>query len=449
MITARLFKEDVYLKETDAEILEVSAGKEGALVILDKTVFFPTGGGQSCDTGYIDDLRVKEVYEYDGEIYHVVEGGASLSPGDRVHLQIDWDRRFDNMQRHCGEHILSGVFHALCGGVNRGFHMGDDYMTIDISLEDDPSYSKIDDELLSEAELRCNRIIWADMPLKYPSMAECLDRRIIMADWNYGSGNDCGTKTEANAFNGAAKFREMGFRVWGCGAGRSYGDSVFAPRYDFHCDNFERWLSLETEGITESTLFTSWSVHLFPFSLQEPIFARAKFRNLTRDAFEKKYACDHYGKDGTRFFDAVRLLSIPAPLSQIVELGYNQTNQKAPLNALENTLAQTTILPEKIKDLLRNYDEAAEIFRKIPGADDWLFAARHLIFRAKLALLLSGNSSARLRGEVESELDELEALTRKAFNERLLPVSAALAVDNLFPQVKEVIRKHFEILWKT
>lgn len=292
-------------------------------------------------------------------------------------------------------------------------------------------------------------IIWADMPLKYPSMAECLDRRIIMADWNYGSGNDCGTKTEANAFNGAAKFREMGFRVWGCGAGRSYGDSVFAPRYDFHCDNFERWLSLETEGITESTLFTSWSVHLFPFSLQEPIFARAKFRNLTRDAFEKKYACDHYGKDGTRFFDAVRLLSIPAPLSQIVELGYNQTNQKAPLNALENTLAQTTILPEKIKDLLRNYDEAAEIFRKIPGADDWLFAARHLIFRAKLALLLSGNSSARLRGEVESELDELEALTRKAFNERLLPVSAALAVDNLFPQVKEVIRKHFEILWKT
>ena len=66
MITARLFKEDVYLKETDAEILEVSAGKEGALVILNKTVFFPTGGGQSCDTGYIDDLRVKEVYEYDG-----------------------------------------------------------------------------------------------------------------------------------------------------------------------------------------------------------------------------------------------------------------------------------------------------------------------------------------------------------------------------------------------
>ena len=65
MKTARLFKEDVYLKETDAEILEVSAGKEGALVVLDRTVFFPTGGGQSCDTGYLGGLRVKEVYEYD------------------------------------------------------------------------------------------------------------------------------------------------------------------------------------------------------------------------------------------------------------------------------------------------------------------------------------------------------------------------------------------------
>ena len=76
MKTARLFKEDVYLKETDAEILEVSAGKKGALVVLDRTVFFPTGGGQSCDTGYLGGLRVKEVYEYDGEIYHVVEGGS-------------------------------------------------------------------------------------------------------------------------------------------------------------------------------------------------------------------------------------------------------------------------------------------------------------------------------------------------------------------------------------
>ena len=165
MKTARLFKEDVYLKETDAEILQVSAGKEGALVVLDRTVFFPTGGGQSCDTGYLGGLRVKEVYEYDGEIYHVVEDAASLSPGDRVHLQIDWERRFDNMQRHCGEHILSGVFHSLCGGVNRGFHMGDDYMTIDISLEDDPSFTEINDKLLSEAELKCNRIIWADMPV--------------------------------------------------------------------------------------------------------------------------------------------------------------------------------------------------------------------------------------------------------------------------------------------
>ena len=165
MKTARLFKEDVYLKESDAEVLEVSCGKDGLLVVLDRTVFFPTGGGQSCDTGRMNEFRVKEVYERGGEIYHVVDENAGLSPGDKVHISIDWERRFDNMQRHCGEHILSGVFHALCGGINRGFHMGDDYMTIDISLEDDPSFTEIDDGLLAEAELRTNRIIWADMPV--------------------------------------------------------------------------------------------------------------------------------------------------------------------------------------------------------------------------------------------------------------------------------------------
>ena len=290
-------------------------------------------------------------------------------------------------------------------------------------------------------------VIWADMPLKYPSMAERLDRRIIMADWNYGSADDCGKTAEKDAFNGASEFRKMGFRVWGCGAGRSYGDSVFAPRYDFHRDNFERWLSLEAEGVTEETLFTSWSVHLFPFSLQEPIFARAKFRNLTRDAFEKEYSSRRYGKSGARFFDAVRLISTPAPLSRVVDLGYNQINQEAPINALEITLAKTPVIPEQAQGLLRNYGEAAEIFRHIPGAEDWRFAARHLIFRAKLALLLSGDGSASLRREVESELAELEPLTRKAFNERLLPASANLAADNLFLPVKEALRKHSEAVW--
>ncbi|MBQ6371445.1 MAG: hypothetical protein IJJ21_07675, partial [Firmicutes bacterium] len=91
--------------------------------------------------------------------------------GQTVHCRLDWDRRVDNMQRHCGEHIQSGIFYARCGGVNRGFHMGDDYMTIDISLEDDPTDPEtdrpeaIDMDLALECERRANQVVWSDAPV--------------------------------------------------------------------------------------------------------------------------------------------------------------------------------------------------------------------------------------------------------------------------------------------
>ncbi|MDO4545698.1 MAG: alanyl-tRNA editing protein, partial [Bacillota bacterium] len=85
--------------------------------------------------------------------------------GDTVHCRIDWARRFDNMQRHCGEHILSGVFYRLYGGVNRGFHMGRDYMTVDISLEEDPDFTQLTMDMALEAELQTNQVIWSDAPV--------------------------------------------------------------------------------------------------------------------------------------------------------------------------------------------------------------------------------------------------------------------------------------------
>jgi alanyl-tRNA synthetase len=101
------------------------------------------------------------------------EGPVADPPreGQNVHCILDWNRRFDNMQRHCGEHILSGIFYARCGGVNRGFHMGEDYMTIDISLEDDPTDpdtprpEAIDMDLALECELRANQVVWSDAPV--------------------------------------------------------------------------------------------------------------------------------------------------------------------------------------------------------------------------------------------------------------------------------------------
>lgn len=166
MKTDRLFKDNVYLKETRASVTSVSQRNGKTLITLDKTIFFPTGGGQSCDLGQIGKFQVEDVYEYEDEIYHQVDcDPCSLQPGLSVDLKIDWQRRFDNMQRHCGEHILSGIFYREFGGVNRGFHMGDQYMTIDISLEEDPKFTKITWEMAKLAELEANRVIWNDLPV--------------------------------------------------------------------------------------------------------------------------------------------------------------------------------------------------------------------------------------------------------------------------------------------
>ncbi|WP_419026589.1 alanyl-tRNA editing protein [Emergencia sp.] len=166
MNTIRRFKEDVYLKECTAKITGLS-DKDGHLhITLDQTIFFPTGGGQSCDIGTIANLPIIDVYETADDIFHVTDQKAhGLSIGDEVAITIDWPHRFDNMQRHCGEHILSGIFYALFGGVNRGFHMGEEYMTIDISLEEKPEFDKISWEMAKEVEFHANQAIWSNLPV--------------------------------------------------------------------------------------------------------------------------------------------------------------------------------------------------------------------------------------------------------------------------------------------
>lgn len=167
MKVKRLFKEDVYLREATSKITSVISRDDKTFVTLDQTIFFPTGGGQSCDGGKLGDFDVVDVFEEGEDIFHRIVGeeALNLNTGDEVKLSIDWDRRFDNMQRHCGEHILSGVFYQLYGGVNRGFHMGEDYMTIDISLEENPEFDKISWEMAKEAELRANMAIWENLPV--------------------------------------------------------------------------------------------------------------------------------------------------------------------------------------------------------------------------------------------------------------------------------------------
>ena len=165
MKTIKLFQSDVYRRIADAVVLQFDKdnSKNTSCLVLDCTIFFPTGGGQSCDLGTINGFEVIDVFEKENIVYHILKGcDASIETGDTVSLEIDWDRRFDNMQRHCGEHILSGIFFRLFGGVNRGFHMGEDYMTIDISLEADENYSEINWEMAMQAELEANKVIWGN-----------------------------------------------------------------------------------------------------------------------------------------------------------------------------------------------------------------------------------------------------------------------------------------------
>ena len=169
MKTIRLFKEDVYMQETEAVITSMTETKDGRTALtLDRTIFFPTGGGQSCDKGTIDGFPVIDVYEDEkaDDIIHVVEAApGELEFGKSVRLLLDWEHRFDNMQRHCGEHILSGMFFREYGGVNRGFHMGDQYMTIDISLEARPEFTSITWDMAKHAEECANEAIWQNQPV--------------------------------------------------------------------------------------------------------------------------------------------------------------------------------------------------------------------------------------------------------------------------------------------
>ena len=181
-MTIRLYQQDVYTRAWDAVITAAEPAapdKNDSLplftVRLDQSAFFPEGGGQSCDLGHLGPWDVVDVQETeDGDVIHTVRipDPADLpAAGKTVSCSLDWSRRFDNMQRHCGEHILSGIFYARCGGVNRGFHMGDDYMTIDISLEDDPTDpdtprpDSIDMALALECERRANEVVWSDAPV--------------------------------------------------------------------------------------------------------------------------------------------------------------------------------------------------------------------------------------------------------------------------------------------
>ena len=172
--TEKYFEADAYRTQAEGRILAIEPdGKGGGKAALDGTVFYPEGGGQPADRGTLTladgtVLTVTDVHESAGVIWHTVASlPESVSAGAVVTEAIDWAWRFDKMQQHTGEHILSGILHRMFGAENVGFHIGSDAVRMDTSVP-------ISAEGLREAELAANRIVWQNVPvvITYPTREE-------------------------------------------------------------------------------------------------------------------------------------------------------------------------------------------------------------------------------------------------------------------------------------
>ena len=157
METRKLYYEDSHLKEFSAVVTGCTKVDNGWEISLDATCFYPEGGGEAPDLGVLGGVNVLDVQEKDGVIYHLCDGALEI--GQSVTGCIDWARRFDMMQQHTGEHIISGLLHEKFGYMNTGFHMGADVMEVDfdgpVSWDD-----------LMEIERKANEAVWQNIPLE-------------------------------------------------------------------------------------------------------------------------------------------------------------------------------------------------------------------------------------------------------------------------------------------
>jgi alanyl-tRNA synthetase len=155
-MTKRLYYTDPYLREFDAALVETVSHDGKTALVLDQTAFYPTSGGQPHDVGSFHDVRVLDVVDADdGRILHVVDRAPSTTT---LHGRIDWTRRFDHMQQHTGQHVLSAAFDRLFGVRTESFHLGAESATIDLARE-------LSAKEIAQAESEANRVVWEDRPV--------------------------------------------------------------------------------------------------------------------------------------------------------------------------------------------------------------------------------------------------------------------------------------------
>ena len=156
METEKLYYQDPYLTAFTARVLSCEKSKSSWAVVLDRTAFYPEGGGQPADHGTLGAVRVTDVHETKGVIFHTCDSPVEIAT--QVAGAVDWPRRFDHMQQHSGEHILSGLLCSLYHCDNVGFHLGADTVTIDYNAE-------LTWEQVMAAEKAANEVIWQDTPV--------------------------------------------------------------------------------------------------------------------------------------------------------------------------------------------------------------------------------------------------------------------------------------------
>lgn len=161
MGTIKLFDSDSHLRAFVAEVLSCEQTAQGYEVVLNQSAFYPEGGGQPADQGTLSSAVVRDVHEREGVIYHLCD--TPLAVGTQVAGEIDWKRRFDLMQQHSGEHIVSGLVHSAYGYDNTGFHIGQDKITIDFNGE-------IDEQQLQTIAMYANNVVCENRPVRvfYP-----------------------------------------------------------------------------------------------------------------------------------------------------------------------------------------------------------------------------------------------------------------------------------------
>src|SRR5689334_17895863 len=156
MKTERLYYTDPYLREFDATLLDTVSHDGKTALVLDRTAFYPTSGGQPYDVGFFHDVRVLDVVDADdGRVLHIVDRAPSTTA---LHGVVDWTRRFDHMQQHTGQHVLSAAFDRVLGARTESFHLGVESSTIDLNRE-------LTATEIGRAESEANRVVWEDRPV--------------------------------------------------------------------------------------------------------------------------------------------------------------------------------------------------------------------------------------------------------------------------------------------